>query len=224
MALQQAEEERLRTECPFRPDVSKPRIFGYYSEYSPPQPTVQSAKLSIAVAAASGAGLEGLSNRIIEHQTQREARAAAARAEREAAELAECSFSPSINRRPSSAGELGRQQHAVVVPGLERFMELKALAERQRREAEERAAKVFHQNPAGGALAEGRLATVPRPFKLEGQAALDARAMQRQAAALQAAAAERLEQCPFKPRTNVQTRQKALNRILADEQLLLVDL
>jgi len=61
-------------------------------------------------------------------------------------------------------------QGPVVVRGLERVLELKQLAERQKAEAQERAAKVFGQNPRAK---QG--ATVPRPFQLAGHALLEVR-------------------------------------------------
>jgi hypothetical protein len=60
-------------------------------------------------------------------------------------------------------------QGPVVVRGMERYLELKQLAERQKREAEERAAQVFNVNPR--APAAGR--TVPQPFKLAGLSRLE---------------------------------------------------
>lgn len=56
----------------------------------------------------------------------------------------------------------------MVVRGLDRVLELKQLAERQRVEAAERAARVFHANPRAK---QG--ATVPRPFQLAGHALLE---------------------------------------------------
>ena len=56
----------------------------------------------------------------------------------------------------------------MVVAGLERYLELKQLAERQKAEADERAAKVFNQNPRAK---QG--ATVPQPFQLAGHALLE---------------------------------------------------
>lgn len=48
---------------------------------------------------ASGQGFDGLTERIADYQAEREAWAAAARAEEEAKRLRECSFAPAINRR-----------------------------------------------------------------------------------------------------------------------------
>jgi hypothetical protein len=53
---------------------------------------------------------------------------------------------------------------------LERYLELKQLADRQKAEAEERAARVFNLNPRGQLGA-----TVPQPFKLAGSALLEVR-------------------------------------------------
>lgn len=56
----------------------------------------------------------------------------------------------------------------MVVRGLDRVLELKQLAERQRAEAAERAARVFHANPQ-----PKQGATVPKPFQLAGHALLE---------------------------------------------------
>jgi hypothetical protein len=65
---------------------------------------------------------------------------------------------------------LPHAQGPVVVAGLERYLELKQLAERQKAEADERAAKVFNLNPRAK---QG--ATVPQPFQLAGHALLEVR-------------------------------------------------
>eukprot|EP00887_Chlorella_sp_A99_P007842 scaffold20.g7842.t1 len=204
--LRAAEEARRLADCTFQPDTSKPRVLGYYAEYEPPAPA---APLSIAEAARQG--FEGLTERIAGYRAEREARAAEARRAAEAAQLSECTFSPAINRGRSAA----RAPSAVVVPGLNRFLELKQLAERQRTEQEERAARVFNASPAGGALAQGHRVTVPRPFRLAGQALLEAKAQQKQAQLLQDVQAERLRDCTFQPQTNTGQRRATLDRLLA---------
>lgn len=52
-------------------------------------------------------GFEGLTQCIAEYQAEREARAAAARAEEEEARLRECSFAPDINRGPRVQAKVG---------------------------------------------------------------------------------------------------------------------
>lgn len=98
----------------------------------------------------------------------------------------------------------------MVVRGLGRHLELRQLAERQRAEAEERAARVFHARPRAQ---QG--ATVPQPFQLAGHALLEVKAAERQAARLQSDLAERMQQCTFRPQTNAQRRQQELARLLA---------
>lgn len=102
----------------------------------------------------------------------------------------------------------------MVVRGLERHLELRALAERQRVEAEERAAKVFLANPRGQ---QG--ATVPRPFQLAGNALLEAKAAQRTAQRLESTLSERAQQYTFRPQTNHARRQAELRRLLAQPVL-----
>lgn len=151
-------------------------------------------------------GFEGLTQRIADYQAEREARAAAVRAEEEEKRLKECSFAPDINRGrvqakvrrawrsrvrgmccmrcfgPSDAKRRCMPtvcppvrppplwQGPVVVRGLDRHLELRQLAERQRAAAEARAARVFHANPRAK---QG--ATVPQPFQLRGHALLEVR-------------------------------------------------
>lgn len=115
----------------------------------------------------------------------------------------ECSFSPDINRRRVQA------KGPVVVRGLERYLELKQLAERQKVEAEERAAKVFLTNPCGK---QGT--TVPQPFQLAGHALLEAKAAEKQAALLESTLCDHMRDCTFQPHTNTQRRQEQLQRIL----------
>ncbi len=181
----------------------------------------------LTTACSSPQGFEGLTQRIAEHQAEREARAAAVRAEEEERRLKECSFAPDINRsrveakvrgwrgwtgcaslekcgmchvslcasrhsmgldatfRPPASNSAwtnpphtshlapsspSMPQGPVVVRGLDRHLELRQLAERQRVEAEARAARVFHANPRAK---QG--ATVPQPFQLRGHALLEVR-------------------------------------------------
>ncbi|GAB4819424.1 hypothetical protein N2152v2_006470 [Parachlorella kessleri] len=196
--LKAEEEQRLRQECTFRPNTAKPPVRGYGYEYEPaPQPK---ARLAIA-----GQGFENLVDRIHEYQAEKEAKAARVKEEEERRQLRECSFVPEINKQPVKA------KGPVVVRGMERYLELKQLAEKQKREAEERASQVFNLNPQGPPA--GR--TVPRPFKLTGLARLEQRATTKQSEALQAALQERMAQCTFKPQTNYAKRQQALAGILS---------
>lgn len=197
--LRRVAEEQRRAECTFQPDTSKPRVKGYYDEYQPP-----AANAVISIANAAKQGFEGLTQKIADYQLEREARSAAVRAEEEAKKLKECSFAPDINRRRVEA------KGPVVVRGLERTLELKQLAERQRAAAEERAVRVFNLNPRAN---QG--ATVPKPFQLAGHALLEAKAAEKQTARLESALAERARECPFRPQTNHQRRQEQLQRLLA---------
>lgn len=156
----QEAEARALAECTFRPDTSKPRVVGYYDEYDPPQPR---AALSIAGAAAAGEGLAGLARRIQQHGEERERWAAAVRADRERRAAAECTFAPDTRKAP-----VAMPTRPVVVPGLDRVLELRALKARQRREADARAAKVFLRHPRSPRSRGG--ATVPKPFALAGEA------------------------------------------------------
>lgn len=98
----------------------------------------------------------------------------------------------------------------MLVRGLDRYLELKQLAERQRAEADERAAKVFHERPRAK---QG--ATVPQPFQLAGHALLEAKAAERQAARLDSELCQRLQACTFQPQTNHARRREELARLLA---------
>lgn len=161
MRAQRAAERRAEAtarelrECTFFPDTSKPRVIGYYDEYHPPTPN---AALSVALAGASDDGLGGLLARIDEHQKQKEQWAAAVRAKEQERQLAECTFAPDTRKPPVAVPD-----GPVPVAGLDRFLEVKAMAEKRQAELQARAAKVFLLNPRSPAQ---RGPTVPRPFKL----------------------------------------------------------
>lgn len=176
-------------------------------------------------------GFDGLVQDIAEYQAEKQARLASIKAEEEAKQLAECRFAPDINHQQVqarvSAGLAGpasllgagvwkaqrvragmSTQGPVVVRGLDRYLELKQLAERQRAEAQQRAAKVFLQNPRAK---QG--ATVPQPFQLAGHAQLEAKASQKQAALLEAALESHQRDCTFQPSTNHKRRQEQLQQL-----------
>jgi hypothetical protein len=157
-ALRAEHDARLAAECPFAPDTSKPTVIGYHDRYHPPEPSARSVPLSIS--AVMPEGLDVLMKRLREHGAAREARTAQIRKEEEARRLAECTFAPDTSK-PRVAATPGPA--AAVVKGLDRYMELKALAEQQEKERRERAARVFNENP--GDPGE-RGVTVPRPFRL----------------------------------------------------------
>ena len=230
--VQDAEQRQQRLEELRSADTSKPRVLGFWGEEHPaPQPA---AKLSIAEVARQG--YEGLTEQIQEQAREREARAAAAREEEEARRMRECTFAPEVMRHrppqpqvrhalaparasrclcievPPSYCLAGRAaQGPVVVKGLDRHLELRQLADRRQVEAAERAARVFLEHPR--TTSPGHRATVPRPFKLEGQQQLEARATKKQAAAV-AAAREALRECTFQPQTNAGARRVVLQRLL----------
>ena len=131
-------------------------MVGYYDEYIVPEPA---APLSIAVAAASDGGLDALTARIEARRREKERWAAAQRQQEEARRMEGCTFEP--DTRPSRA--VAVPEGPVEVRGLDRYLELKALAERQQAELQARAAKVFSLHPQSP---RRRGPTVPRPFKL----------------------------------------------------------
>lgn len=149
-------EEEVRKECTFFPDTRKPRVIGYYEAYEVPPPK---AHLSIGTAAAEGLGPDVVLERIKEHQRSKEIWAARQREEEEQRQLKVCTFQPDL----SKSHEVKMPQGPVEVAGLDRFLEMKALAERQRAELQIRAEKAFLLRPSSP---RHRGPTVPRPFNL----------------------------------------------------------
>ena len=152
---------RAMKECTFFPNTQKPRVVGYYDEYMAPTPN---ARLSIAAAAAEGP--EALSKRIEEHRLEKERRAEAARATNERKQLAQCTFAPDLSKSTTTAAAMRKYSSpSLPVAGMDRYLEIKALAERKQAELDARAEKVFNLKPRsrGGA-------TVPKPFNLASEA------------------------------------------------------
>jgi hypothetical protein len=164
-AEQRRRRESLATrdlkECTFFPNTAKPRVVGYYDEYEAPAPN---AELSIAVA-----GPDALLQRIEEHRRKKKHWAAQVRAQEEQKQLAECTFAPSINKARSPAATAASATTTVheTVAGMNRFLEVKAMAERRQAELDARAAKVFLLQPRSPKSRGG--VTVPKPFKLSSE-------------------------------------------------------
>lgn len=157
-------------ECSFFPNTAKPRVVGYYDEYQPPVPY---AELSISSAVRdhpSGGGPDALLQRIEEHRRKKEHWAARVRDQEERKELAECTFAPSINksRLPVTSGADAAMTITEIVPGMDRFLEVKAMAERRQAELDARAAKVFLLHPRSSKYRGG--VTVPKPFRSASEA------------------------------------------------------
>jgi len=152
-------EARALQDCTFFPNTSKPSVMGYYDEYEPPKPA---APLSVSLVAASEGGIQGLPRRIEERRRQKEKWADAMRATRERREMAECTFAPDTKKAPVAISE-----SPVPVRGMDRFIEVRKMAEKQQAELQARAAKVFMLQPRSPV----RLGpTVPKPFKLASEA------------------------------------------------------
>jgi hypothetical protein len=168
-ASQRRRRESLATrdlkECTFFPNTSKPRVLGYYDEYEAPAPN---AELSIAAALRdnpSGGGHDALLQRIEEHRIRKEQWAARVRGQEEKKQLAECTFAPIVNKTRPPADTTAVATVHETVAGMDRYLEVKAMAERKQAELDARAAKVFLLKPKsrGGV-------TVPKPFKLVSEA------------------------------------------------------
>ena len=137
-------------ECTFIPDISKPRVVGYYEAYMPPQPN---SRLDL------GAGTEAQ-----QRKKDKEAWAASIRAERERKEMDECTFEPKI------LNTSGRNTPAPVA-GMDKYIEWKRITQQKKAVEEARIAKLFHMQQPHGNRNEGggwkRTVTVPRPFRLQ---------------------------------------------------------
>ena len=135
---------------------------------------------------------------------------------RRVAEMAECTFTPTINRSAPK-----QPTAPVVVQGMDRFLELKRLATQQQAEKRAREEQVFFVNVRDKANPVGP--TVPEPFRLSCEdPVLQERSMRQRQTLLQELEQQRLRAHPFRPNLSVNgagahlSRQARLQRILAE--------
>jgi hypothetical protein len=151
------EVDRELEECTFKPNTHKPRVFGYGNEgYEEPKPK---SRLSIAKALEEG-GTDQLVVQIERYRQERDQMIADIKRQEEQKELKECTFRPKTLKNPPA-----HHARSVSVAGLDRFLEKKALAEKQQAERQARQAKVFCLHPRSP---RRRGPTVPQPFNLSG--------------------------------------------------------
>lgn len=149
------ETDREIKECTFKPNIQKPRVYGYDNEeYEEPKPR---SRLSIAQALEEG-GADLLVQHIERYRQEKDRMISEIKHQEEQKELEQCTFRPkTLKKYPAHHGR------SVSVAGLDRFLEKKALAEKHQAEKEARAAKVFCLHPRSP---RQRGATIPRPFNL----------------------------------------------------------
>eukprot|EP00928_Gymnodinium_smaydae_P037873 TRINITY_DN26238_c0_g1_i2.p1 TRINITY_DN26238_c0_g1~~TRINITY_DN26238_c0_g1_i2.p1 ORF type:complete len:453 (-),score=76.70 TRINITY_DN26238_c0_g1_i2:36-1394(-) len=164
----------------FRPQVEQKKRFAHIKSHYGPK--------------------DGIMENIREELAQREELLEERRREREDQEQAECTFAPETRSRAFE-----EPARPVAVSGLGRFFELRGLAQRQKREQEEREARVFQPQPTGLRCAG---VTIPEPFDLSAGPADGSRARAR----LEQTAED--QECTFMPSTNEGVNRELLQRIL----------
>ena len=123
-------------------------------------------------------------------------------------ELKECTFAPQTNtrrRRKKKEGTLPSQR--VVVRGLGRFLELKALKRKQESEQKERESKQFDRHTSY----TPRSHTVPEPFHLSYQ---NLNLAARRKVLKQSVQDEEMKECTFSPQTMETVNRKLIEDVL----------
>jgi hypothetical protein len=207
-----AAEAQRAAECTFRPNTASGGGSGgggglgsSWSEQRMPRRSGSASRVRLPPSAMFAADANGAAAKIRDFNLEKEVQAERARAAKEAAELAACTFWPEVNRsRPRSASP-------VVVRGLGTFMQKQAAATKLKEEAAERARRAFLLDaPSRPPRAPF---TIPRPF-----GAMEARAAEaeaRRAALLARAAEEEAAKHPFRPSTRETANREMLRRIMA---------
>lgn len=218
-ALALAAEAQLSQECSFKPVMAttaaqRPRMAAADGGGGGVVPW---ARFSVS----SQGGDEPLSARLERYQAEkaRHIQEASSLAQYEA--MRECTFAPDINKD----GAPTHDQGPVLVPGLDRYMELQDMARKQKAQQEELEAKIFLKHPKS----PRHLFTVPQPFKLRlgardgggggGGAGDDGSRPKRQSdlrctRAQEDALRRQTADCTFKPKLRVQNQRHLIKQIL----------
>ncbi|CAL8463386.1 g2920 [Coccomyxa elongata] len=186
-------EARMEAECTFRPRLTAwPR--------TPAGPGQENR---------DPADKEGLLRRMTEHRAARDAALEEQRAERENAELAECTFQPTLVTVTAPV----QPKEEVKVPGMEAFLANKERARQLAAEQAAREEKAFILHPRDRS---GQPLTIPRPFCLRTdlrEKETEGRRLQLQAAVM----AQSMKECTFHPNTNEALNRQLLQAILASD-------
>lgn len=152
--IQAYQEDRYK-ECTFRPDVSKPCVYGFYTTYKVPE---GNKTFSIAKALREGS-LDDFVKQVKQRGLEKTRLAEETRKQRLEAELRECSFVPKINK--NILKESGNIKSVYSMPGMQGFLHKLELTEKKQAELAEREKICFVQTenwtPAP---------TIPKPFNL----------------------------------------------------------
>ncbi|BDA48748.1 hypothetical protein COCOBI_12-4300 [Coccomyxa sp. Obi] len=186
-------EARMEAECTFRPRLTArpPTAPGPGQENRDP------------------ADKDALLRRMTEHRAARDAALEEQRAERENAELAECTFQPT--RVTVTAPVQAKEE--VKVPGMEAFLANKERARQLAAEQAAREEKAFILHPRDRS---DQPLTIPRPFCLR----TDLREKETEGRRLQlhaAVMAQSMKECTFHPNTNEALNRQLLQAILASD-------
>lgn len=140
----------------------------------------------------------------------RERRLAERRRAQEYLELKDCTFHPQTSKRPNS-NKTSRQTKPVVVRGLGRFLELKALQKQKDLALERREREVFHRPYRPRAF------TVVEPFKLSHEDKAEERRLRRERHR-HVLEQQEMSECTFQPATMESMNRKIIESLLQDEE------
>ncbi|KAK9851532.1 hypothetical protein WJX84_008453 [Apatococcus fuscideae] len=195
-------EAQRQQECTFAPDVRKAGS-GRKRRNSMPATSASPNRVS-----HRSQDSKAMLHKIEAWRKEKQDRLEEARNLREYEELLDCTFTPSI--APAAPPPKG----PIVIPGLDRHLELQDLAKRQAQDLQQRQAKAFKLNPQPGPF----LATVPAPFRFKADDA-SGKTEARRAKLRETLMAAAMKECTFRPRTNESANKALISQILAAADL-----
>eukprot|EP00750_Incisomonas_marina_P007854 INCI15064.8.p1 GENE.INCI15064.8~~INCI15064.8.p1 ORF type:complete len:773 (-),score=148.83 INCI15064.8:1316-3367(-) len=152
-----------------------------------------------------------LTQAIAENDRIREERLERKRREIAEKEIAPCTFQPDIPDLPRAYQPTAKAK-PIIVRGLGRHLELRAMAKSKQEEQAAREEKAFGI-PQYNPLKEIRVPTVPKPFQLS---STPSRRREKQRAAARDAERAKFGECTFHPRTEHASHREMIDRILQE--------
>lgn len=154
--------------------------------------------------------------KIEKKRQQQEEKRQEERRRREYEELKHCTFSPQTNHTLNSGNVTKTVKKPVVVRGLGRFLELKALKKHQDHEKQQRENEVFYRHNSSNNRQYKGSVTVVKPFKLSYQKETGKNKQELLKHQLKQV---ELEECTFQPQTMESTNRKMIQHMLLDEKI-----
>lgn len=156
LATRRAEQEAAElAQCSFKPNTRKPSVLGYENQqYTPPPP-----RAWLQLDEQSKSGFEGMLQHVRDRELARQHRIEEAQRLRKEEELRGCSFKPKLISEEERVKE---NRAPVLVPGLDRVLQLKRLAKEREVDKKKREEKVFLLHPKTPKASS----TKPKPFNL----------------------------------------------------------